>query len=134
MDYQEGITIVYADDVFVREAHQKTIELGFSLIITQDVFYEQPQSCRIQWCKEMSELLLSKHKMSAILTNDYYLIRMMESLVPEDKLRLHHLDTGETVQKFVDLKPNPTLENGEYIFRASVQAALKQPNTDEEEA
>lgn len=128
MDYQKGITIVYADDVFERSAYQKTLELGFDHIITQEVFYEKPQSYRIQWCEEMSELLLSKHKMSAILTNDYYLIRIMECLVPEDKFRLYHLDTGETVQKFVDLKPNPTLENGEYVFRASVRLSLKSLN------
>jgi hypothetical protein len=123
-----GITIVYADSVYGHKVFQAATDLGFKLIITEEPFHNTPQSQRIEWCKDIIKLMLEKDKgTSAILTNDYYFIRMIESVVPEDKFQIHHLDTGETVSKFVDLKPNPTLENGEYLYRASVRAALKQP-------
>lgn len=127
-----GITIVYADDVYGHDVFNAALDLGFSLVMTEEPFHQTPQSKRIQWCEEMSESLLNRKAegMVAILTNDYYFIRMMECIVAEDKFRIYHLDTGETVKKFVELKPNPTLVNGEYVFRASVRAGLKLPKKD----
>lgn len=119
-----GITVVYADNVYGHKVFRATGDLGFKVIITEEPFRETPQSQRIKWCEEMAERLLN-YENAAILTNDYYFIRMMEFIVPEDEFQIYHLDTGETVKKFVDLKPNPTLKNGEYVFGVSVKSALK---------
>lgn len=119
-----GITVVYADNVYGHDVFRAAADLGFKVIITEEPFHQTPQSQRIKWCEEMAGMLLNSEN-AAILTNDYYFIRMMEYIIPEDEFQIHHLDTGETVKKFVELKPNPTLVNGEYVFRASVRAGLK---------
>ncbi len=122
----DGITILYADDVCGLDVFNKAVDLGFHPL-TEHKFHEIPQSKRIKWCEEISVLLLNRkgEGASSVLTNDYYFMRMLEFIVPEDKFQIYHMDNGETVKKFVDLKPNPTLVNGEYLFRISITSALK---------
>lgn len=96
-----GITIVCADHVYGLDVFNATMDLGFSLVMTEELFHLTPQSKRIQWCKEMSEILLNRKAegMVAILTNDYYFIRMMGFVIPEDKFQIYNMDTGETVKQ-----------------------------------
>lgn len=120
-----GITILYADDIKSHSLYNEEIDLNFRHIITEDAFHRQPQSKRIQWCKDMCEELLKRGTPNAFVTNDYYLIRIIESIIPIEKFQIYHMDTKATVSKFVDIKPNPTLVVAHYVFVQSVSQALK---------
>jgi len=93
--------------------------------VIQQSFYATPVSSRIEYVKSQVELLLEKEDKVIVFTNDYDYIRLLEEFTPPDKFGIYQADSDLFVDKFVDLKPNPTLELGEFLYRCSVKRALK---------
>ena len=127
MEKINGITILYADDLrpYLNLNYILEAMAHWDYIETETAFFKKPQSERIRWVEDLCQAQNGSEQKIAVITNDYHFIRMIEfNMIPE-KYQIHNLDKNTTVSKFVDIKPNPTLKNGEYIFRASAWAGLK---------
>ena len=122
-----GITVLYADDMtpFLTADYLLQNWKNWDYMETETSFHKIPQSKRIERVEDICFSQNGSKQKIAIITNDYHFIRMLELNMEPSKFQIYNFDTGETVSKFVDLNPNPTLAVGEYVFRASVKAALK---------
>jgi hypothetical protein len=119
------VTIIYADNLASKIKQSEIWKDKFTKICYESEYLAQPQSERIAWVEELCEVFLDSEDSLGVMTNDYHFIRLLEHFLPEDKICILNVDTNETVGCFVDLKPNPTLTVGEYIFRCSIKKALK---------
>jgi hypothetical protein len=126
------ITVWYQDDlgnshslinsIFAQQEDKSKLSHAF---VIQQSFYATPVSSRIEYVKSQVELLLEKEDKVIVFTNDYDYIRLLEEFTPPDKFGIYQADSNLFVDTFVDLKPNPSLELGEFLYRCSVKRALK---------
>lgn len=121
-----GITVLYADDLqAAEELIRSQSESEWDYVAHESTYHKTPQSKRIQWTKDFCEEYTQDALKVAIVTNDYQLINLIEHHTQKGKFFIFHMDANETVETFIDLRPNPTLEIGEYLFTCSVKRALK---------
>lgn len=123
-----GITILYANDITKHLTRyrrnnkvmyrQKTdIGLNDVFIIGEEQFHELPQSKRIKWCENTCGRLLERKKKSVFVTNDYYLINIIQTIVSEDQFQIYNMDVKKTFDNFALMTPNPTLKVAQYVQR-----------------
>ena len=117
------ITILYADDIWYIEANQYTADEH--VCVYSEAYEQVKMSNRIKWVEELCQAALKREINTFIVANDYSFIRLIEAFTPSEHFCIYHCDSDCLVDSFVDLKPNPTLEVGEFVFRESVKKALK---------
>lgn len=119
------ITILYADDLEDIDFKQD-YKHEFGTFIDENEYAEQRQSKRIEWVNNMVKQAMRRKTKTAIATNDYWFMRLVENATPTDSFCIYHQDVDKHFSNFVDMKPNPTLDVGTHIFHLSVRKALKQ--------
>ena len=116
-------TIFYFDNLYDSYHSDEYPEDYNSL--DEEVYMEQPQSKRIEWVLNKIEEAQKQDLITIITTNDYWLISLIELSIEPDQFCIYNADQNCIVDCFAALKPNPTLNIGEYLFRKSVVRALK---------
>ena len=118
-----GITILYADDLSIFDNFNWSA-YPIDKKITEAEYMALPMSQRIDWTENIAKEG-NDGKQIFVLTNDYQFMNLLEHASDKDKFRFYYGDTNQIVTTFIDLRPNPTLAVGEYLFTCSVKRALK---------
>jgi len=120
------ITVIYADDL--KDIPLSLVTLGATkptyAICSKD-FWITRMSDKIRYVKYLCENYLKSEVRLFVITNDYFFIRFLESYAPKDKFCIYNYDSNTVVYNFVSLKPNPTLDMAEELYKFSVTQALK---------
>jgi len=122
-----GVHVVYADDL---ASVKMELPYGYDRLIHQSEYLEQPVSKRKEWVDSIAKEA-NEGAGIWVVTNDYYFMRLLQYACDKDKFLIHNLCSDnanlctQIVTRFVDLKPNPTLQLAENIFRISAREALK---------
>ncbi len=119
------ITVFYADNI---EEIEYYIEWKFAIdgtIVRQEEFHYTPLSKRIEWVEDQCKKARKRKKPTFFFTNDYYFMRLLEKSGGDD-FSIHHVNSGETVYKFIDLKPNYALDICNHITTWTMKRGLKQ--------
>lgn len=121
------ITIFYSDDQLYHN-DKKLIPMGKNTrtVYTTDDYIGVRVSERIKWVEEMVKSALKRKTMTAVFTNDYWFMRLIEHFCPQEEFCINCIDDDKIVDRFVDIPNNHTLKVGEFIFRCSVREALKE--------
>lgn len=118
-----GVTVLYADDLSLFDDFDWDA-YSYDREVTEDEYMQQPMSQRINWTEAVAKDGNNGLKVF-VITNDYQFMNLLEYASDKDKFRIYHGDTDKIVTTFIDLKPNPTLDVGEYLYRCAVKRALK---------
>lgn len=123
------ITIIYADRLYDTWEDLDSInrELGtkFKTMFHQSEYMDERMSNREEYVQTLVKGALKRKTNTAIFTNDYYFMRLLEFYTPGDQFCIYSFEDDEVFNQFVDLKYNPTLKLANKIFTLSVKQAMK---------
>ena len=115
------ITIFYADNL--DDVMMENFPM-MEAVIYENKYHTQPQSKRIKWVKNECKRALKRVTKTAIVTNDYAFIRLVEFSVPKQDFCIYDVEEDEYVISFCELKANPTLDVFDHLYNLTIKEAF----------